>query len=284
MSFAFHRTFTITLGALACFPVAALSAESGVLGTPVDGSLVSGVSVISGYHCTSNNIEVLIDGASIGKAGAGTTLPSTAAICGHDKTGYSLLYNWNNLAPGNHTVSVYADGTLLGSHHITTLRSGGTAWLSGANRSFDLPNFPSAGKTAKVEWVQSVQNFMVTQITEGSRLDASVMAGTYSQGYMDAFSGTCSGSTITSTTFTVTQSGAGIKINANFGSLACTYQLVPTSGNSTDGFHMTGYQTCSNGGRSISSTASSLRRVSNKLSGSIMDDWGNGCTETLTFM
>ena len=280
----FLRTIQVTLGSFALIPSAAMSAGTGVLGTPVDGSLVSGVSVISGYHCTANNIEVLIDGNSIGKAGSGTTLPSTAALCGHDKTGFSLLYNWNNLAPGNHTVSVIADGTLLGSHNITTLRSGGTAWLSGANRSFDLPNFPTTGKTAKVEWVQSVQNFMVTQITEGSSLDASVLAGTYTQGYMDANSGSCQGSTITTTTFTVSKNGAGIKIDANFGNLACTYPLVPTSGNSTDGFNMTGYQTCANGGRSVSSTASSIRRVANKLSGSIVDDWGNNCTETLTFM
>jgi hypothetical protein len=258
---------------------------AGVLGTPVDGSTVSGVSVISGYHCTSTDIEVFIDGNSIGKAGAGTTLPSTAGVCGHAETGYSLLYNYNNLTPGPHTVAAYADGQLIASHAINTLRSGGTAWLSGASQTLTVPNFPQAGKTATVEWVQSVQNFMVTSIGDNAAIDTSSLGGSYNQSYMDKFSGTCSTTKLTSTTFTVTTAGPDVSIAATFDGQPCIYNLVANAGDAVGGFDLTGYQSCDGGGsQSVSSTATNLRIVGGKLSGAIVDDWGNGCTETLTFM
>lgn len=143
--------------------------SSGVLGTPADGSTVSGVGVISGYHCSSKNIEVLIDGESMGKAGAGTKLAGTLGVCGRTDTGFSLLYNFNNLQPGQHTVSVYADDMPLASHTITTVRSGGVSWLSGVEKTVTVDDFPQTGKSATIEWVQSNQNFMVTSISDTSQ-------------------------------------------------------------------------------------------------------------------
>jgi hypothetical protein len=150
-------------GAMAA-PVQA-AANVGVVGTPVAGSTVSGVGVISGYHCTSHNIRVYIDGADIGRAGAGTTLLGTQEVCGHTDTGYSLLYNFNNLSNGPHTVTVYADGILLGSNSFTSVQSGGTPWLSGMSRTVTVADFPQAGQDATLEWVQSYQNFLITGIT-----------------------------------------------------------------------------------------------------------------------
>jgi len=138
---------------------------TGVLGTPVDGTIVSGVGVISGYHCTSKDIEVFIDGVSLGKAGAGTQLLGTQGVCGRTDTGFSLLYNFNNLPNGQHTFSVYADGVLFDQHTVTTFQSGGMPWLSGQSAAYTLPDFPAAGQTATVQWVQSYQNFLITSIT-----------------------------------------------------------------------------------------------------------------------
>lgn len=138
----------------------------GVLGTPVQGSTVSGVGVISGYHCTSKNIEIFIDGVSIGPAGAGTRLLGTQGVCGRTDTGYSLLYAFNNLSNGQHTISVTADGVEFDSHSVTTVQSGGVPWLSDVSRTLSLPNFPQSGKTTSIQWVQSYQNFLVTGITD----------------------------------------------------------------------------------------------------------------------
>lgn len=137
----------------------------GVLGTPGEGLTISGVGVISGYHCTSKNIEVFIDGVSLGKAGAGTTLLGTQGICGRTDTGYSLLYAFNNLANGQHRISVTADGVPFDSHTVTTFRSGGVPWLSGVSRSVSVPGFPHAGRTARLQWIESYQNFLITDVS-----------------------------------------------------------------------------------------------------------------------
>lgn len=142
-----------------------LASSAGVLGTPANGSTVSGVGVISGYHCSSQNIEIRIDGVSLGRAGAGTTLLGTLPVCGQPETGYSLLYNFNNLADGSHTIAAYADGNLIGSNVVTTVKSGGTAWLSGVSRSVQVSDFPRSGQTATLDWIQSYQNFLVTNIS-----------------------------------------------------------------------------------------------------------------------
>lgn len=259
------------------------AAGTGVLGTPVNGSKVSGVSVISGYHCTSSNIEVFIDGVSIGKAGAGTTLPSTSSVCGHAQTGYSLLYNYNNLNPGQHTVAAYADGDLIASHNITTLQSGGTAWLSGANHSMTLAGFPQAGKTATVEWVQSMQNFMVTQIADGTNINASSLAGSYNQTYIVKGSGSCSGTKLTSTIFNVNAADDDVTIQVTYGTVPCTYNLSVVGGDATSGFDLTGTYSCS-GGFSGTTTVTNIRNVSGHLTGTIIDQSSNGCIETLSFM
>lgn len=140
-------------------------ASVGVLGTPVDGDTVSGVGVISGYHCTSKNIEVLVDGVSLGKAGAGTTLLGTQGVCGRTDTGYSLLYAFNNLTNGQHTIAVTADGVPFDTHVVTTFRSGGQPWLTGVSKSVTVPNFPQPGKAAALKWIESYQNFLVTGIS-----------------------------------------------------------------------------------------------------------------------
>lgn len=163
----------LTLGIVA----ASTAGATGVLGTPVDGTVVSGVGVISGYHCTSKNIEVFIDGVSYGKAGAGTQLLGTQDVCGRTDTGFSLLYNFNNLADGQHTFSVYADGVIFDTHIATTFRSGGKPWLSGQNASSTILDFPVVGQTATLQWMQSYQNFLITSIS-GTPISDPVLAKT----------------------------------------------------------------------------------------------------------
>lgn len=147
---------------------------TGVLGTPNKGQTVSGVGLISGYHCTSNNIDVYIDNVYFGKAGAGTQLLGTLDVCGKTNTGFGLLYNFNNLTPGVHGISVYADGVLFDSSTFTTFRSGGVPWLEGKSRRSYISDFPDIGKAAIVEWSQSDQNFKIVK-----SIDTSTLNGNY---------------------------------------------------------------------------------------------------------
>lgn len=141
------------------------AASVGNFGTPADASTVSGVGVISGYHCTSKNIEVRIDGTSLGPAGAGTTLQGTAGVCGRTDTGFSLLYNFNNLSNGLHQISIYADGALFDQHEVRTVQSGNSAWLAGASKSVSVADFPAAGNQMQLDWVQSYQAFLTTSFS-----------------------------------------------------------------------------------------------------------------------
>jgi hypothetical protein len=159
-----YQNFVVTGGAGGMPSGSPPGPATGALGTPPDGATVSGVGVISGYHCQSRDIEVRIDGTSLGKAGAGTTLLGTAGVCGRTDTGYSLLYNFNNLAEGPHVVSVYADGVLLQSTGFTSVRSGGVPWLADARRMITVADFPAPGRTATLEWQTSYQNFLVTGV------------------------------------------------------------------------------------------------------------------------
>ena len=145
--------------------VPSLSFALGSLENPVAGSTESGIGVISGWHCTATNITATIDGASLGKAGSGTGRGDTASICGRTNTGYSLLFNYNDLTPGNHSISVYADGQLLETRQFNTVQSGGAAFLTGKVSRWTLAGFPSSGRTATIEWSQAKQNFVVTGIS-----------------------------------------------------------------------------------------------------------------------
>ena len=136
-------------------------AATGTLENPQPGGLEAGIAVISGWHCTSRNIEVRIDGVSLGLAGAGTSRGDTMSVCGRTDTGFSLLYNYNLLQGGTHTVDAYADGVLFGS---ATFQVGylGAEFLTGLSASHTVPNFPGPKRGTRVQWEQSKQNFVVT--------------------------------------------------------------------------------------------------------------------------
>ncbi len=137
-------------------------ANTGSFDNPVDGATSSGVGVISGWHCTAQEIRISIDGVDMGKAGSGTKMLGTVPVCGHAETGFSLLYNWNNLTEGQHVVSAYADGALLGTKTITTVKSAGQQFASGLSRSTVIEGFPTSNESTRLEWRQATQSFVAT--------------------------------------------------------------------------------------------------------------------------
>ena len=144
--------------------LAAFSAHSqGVLENPPNLGIESGVGAITGWHCTSRDIELRIDGSSIGKAGSGTPRADTAPVCGRSDTGYSLLYNFALLRGGTHRIDAYADGQLFAS---ATFQAGyaGAEFMAGLAAAHDVPDFPYAGRKARVVWNSSKQNFVLTEV------------------------------------------------------------------------------------------------------------------------
>lgn len=148
-----------------------MAMATGYLENPQPNSIQSGISIISGWHCTADEVEVLVDGVSIGGTGVGSIRDDTVSVCGHNKGGYALLYNYNIPAPGEHEVSVYAGGTLLERRKFKTVRSGGAPFLSGKSASATIANFPENGRSTTVEWNQAKQSFIVIGSADASTLD-----------------------------------------------------------------------------------------------------------------
>lgn len=152
-------------------------AATGILENPQPGGIETGIGAITGWHCTSKNIEVRVDGGSVGRAGTGTPRLDTAGTCGgHTDTGFSFLLNYALMHGGTHKVDVYADGILFGS---ATFQVGylGAEFLGGLSSAHRIPDFPSRGQGARVVWQQSKQNFVIAGVEP---LTSGSLAGTYS--------------------------------------------------------------------------------------------------------
>ena len=140
------------------------------LGNPQPGSFQSGVGVISGWVCDAERIEIVFNPGTATeetwRAGYRTTRRDTAytpegeIICGDTDNGFGLLYNWNLLGDGVHTVSARADGEEFGSatFTVTTL---GKEFLKGASREAVVEDFPTEGRDITLRWQQSLQNFVI---------------------------------------------------------------------------------------------------------------------------
>jgi len=272
------------------FLASGASAQStvGVLGTPPDGSTVSGISAISGYHCTSKDIEVFIDGVSFGKAGAGTQILGTLGVCGRTDTGYSFLYNFSNLPNGPHTISVTADGAPFATNTFTTVKSGGEQFLTGASKQIKARDFPHAGQTATLNWVQSYQNFLVTGITD-TPYDLSSLNGTYLQNVSISISGSSCNlyDFLTGNQQIVLTAGALVSDPRNSAFYAisetdvCFFFLTSNSGNSETGFSLNGTGGCATAGAEVPVVATGIRKADDglRLLGTVTSNYP-GCTQT----
>ena len=74
-----------------------------------------------------------------------------------------LLVNWNLLGDGEHTVTALVDGVELGrtTVRVTTL---GQEFVEGVAGECVAEDFPHLGKTVTLEWQQTSQNFVITDV------------------------------------------------------------------------------------------------------------------------
>lgn len=140
----------------------ATSTSAATLEVPANGGSASGIGYISGWKCPPNdNLTAVIDGGVPIPLSSGVRRGDTAAACGNDgRNGYIAQINFGNLGDGPHSVSIRRNGVPFagGSFSVTTF---GTSFLTGASGQYTLPNFPSAGKTATVQWSEGAQNFVI---------------------------------------------------------------------------------------------------------------------------
>ena len=136
--------------------VAGLSA---VLENPSLGSPQSGIGIISGWACEAGEIVIELAGAPV-PAAYGTPRGDTRSVCGDSTNGFSLLVNWSNLGTGQHPIRALVDGVEFArtTVRVTTF---GVNFLQGVSGTFELPNFPAAGKETTIQWAESLQNFVI---------------------------------------------------------------------------------------------------------------------------
>ena len=162
--------FVTFIGGLS-FPQS-LRAQS-VFENPQPGSFQSGIGVISGWVCEAERIDIVFNPGTTKeetwRAGYRTTREDTAyteegeVICGDIDNGFGLLFNWNRLGDGQHTVSARADGEEFGSATFT-VTTFGEEFPENLGKHARLEDFPSPGTDLIVAWQQSLQNFTIARL------------------------------------------------------------------------------------------------------------------------
>jgi len=139
--------------------------EATNLENPYPGAPVSGIGLVSGWTCMSGVVEVSFDGGPRDNlvpsgGGRGDTLP----VCGRTNTGFGLLFNYNLLGSGSHTVALFINGVQIGKPVPFTVTVPAGEFIRGLSKTVDVADFPSLGKTTRLEWQESTQNFAITGV------------------------------------------------------------------------------------------------------------------------
>ena len=171
------QNFVITRGPRPAGESRAGVAGVGYLENPGPNSFQSGIGVISGWVCEAEAVEIVFETAQGGvlrfEAAYGTERADTAqrkdgtVICGDTDNGFGLLFNWNLLGDGEHTVVALVDEEELGRAvvRVTTVGTGAEEeFLRGAEGECVVEDFPMVGETVTLEWQESSQNFVITDV------------------------------------------------------------------------------------------------------------------------
>lgn len=169
-----------TLLAAAMFLAAPLAGAQaiGFIETPTNGETASGIGTVSGWHCSASAVTLRIDAFPPIAAGSRTDRLDTQAVCGRADTGFSLLFNYNNLPLGAHTVVAFADGVEFARVDFTTVTLG-TDFLRGESGTRVLRNFPAMNEALVLQWRENRQNFAIAARGNGTTFATSPIAGTY---------------------------------------------------------------------------------------------------------
>ena len=135
----------------------------GYLENPQPGATASGISIISGWHCTAKKVELVIDGRPALVAALGTTRTDTAAACGRTDTGFGYLVNWAALPAGPHTLRALADGVEFARADFR-VASFGAEFLQGKAGAATIDDFPAPGSAVDLRWSEALQSFAVDRV------------------------------------------------------------------------------------------------------------------------
>jgi hypothetical protein len=144
-----------------------LPANDVTIEVPGEDSTMSGIGVISGWSCLGGELaaEFRNDaGEVLATVPLGTRTPrgDTESTCGDTLNGFSATMNWNLLPAGEASIHLIQNGEELASRNFSVLALG-VEFLRGMWTTA-VSDFPTAGQSATVEWTESQQRFVVTEI------------------------------------------------------------------------------------------------------------------------
>ena len=142
-----------------------------VLENPANGSFQSGISLISGWVCDAEAVEITID--NLGEiftipVAYGTSRGDTSGVCGDSDNGFGYTINMGDLEPGEHEVVAYADGVEFGRSTFTTTQLSTGAFSRGLFSELVVRNFPQAGQSVTLVWQEANQNFVIKEESGGA--------------------------------------------------------------------------------------------------------------------
>lgn len=133
---------------------------SAYLENPGPSSYQSGITLISGWICDANQVNIEIDSNIVIQAPYGSSRADTKSVCKDIDNGFGTLFNMNLLSNGLHTLCALADGIKIGCTDfiVTTL---GQEYLYGISGKYTLTDFPVPNQSTYVCWEQRIQNFVI---------------------------------------------------------------------------------------------------------------------------
>ena len=138
--------------------------STGNLENPANGSSQSGIGLFSGWVCDAQEIQIIIDDRPPKIAAYGTARNDTVGACGDSDNGFGLLWNYNLLGAGPHTVRALADGVEFGRADFTVdlLDS---SFVRGLDSWIEII-VPELGKEATLVWQDSIQGYTITDVQD----------------------------------------------------------------------------------------------------------------------
>ena len=161
------------------------AAAPAYLENPQPGAPLSGIGVITGWACNAQRVEGAFDGGAAFAIPAGSSRPDTAVACGGAaNSGFGFTFNWNNLAPGTHTLRVTADGAELATRSFVVVDLGGQ-WIDDRQQATTANDFPRSGQRTLLQWQAATQSFIVKEV----RNDAPSLKGRWNGADLERRSG-----------------------------------------------------------------------------------------------
>ena len=149
-----------------------LPANAAYIEVPGEGTTMSGIGLVSGWSCLGGELAAEFRNAAgdvLGTVplGTQTSRNDTEEVCGDTRNGFSATMNWNLLPAGEASIHLIRNGEEVASHNFSVVALG-VEFLLGTWMT-TVPDFPTIGQSATLEWNLFLQQFSISEINESTR-------------------------------------------------------------------------------------------------------------------